>query len=107
MVGFETRLGPHEVARTLRRIEDEHGRNRGGGKFSDRSMDLDLLLYDDLVLDDPDLKLPRPEITRYAFVLRPLAELAGELRHPLTGTSFAAMWDAFDAGEQAMWPVDD
>lgn len=105
-VGFDTDLAPQQVAEVLRRIEDVQGRDRSGGKFSDRSMDLDLLLYDDLVLDESGLKLPRPEISQYAFVLRPLAEIAGELRHPLTGFSFAAMWDDFDPTAQPMWPVE-
>lgn len=105
VVGFDTSLSPQQVAEALRRIEDQQGRNRSGGKFSDRSMDLDLLLYDDLVLDEPGLTIPRPEIAHYAFVLRPLAEIAGELRHPITGFSVSAMWDAFDASAQPMWPV--
>ena len=106
VVGFDTELSPQQVADALRRIEDQQGRSRSGGKFSDRSMDLDLLLYDDLVLEAPGLTIPRPEIAHYAFVLRPLAEIAGDLKHPLTGSSFAAMWEAFDASAQPMWPVE-
>ena len=105
VVGFDTELGPREVAALLHRIEDQQGRQRRAAKFSARTLDLDLLLYDDLVLDQDDLKLPRPEILDYAFVLRPLAEIAGELRHPVSGFSFAALWDAFDPTAQPMWPV--
>lgn len=105
VVGFDTALAPRELARLLRDIEDRHGRQRNGGKFSARTLDLDLLLYDDLVLDEPDLKLPRAEILEYAFVLRPLAEIAGQRRHPLSGFSFADLWGAFDPTAQPMWPV--
>jgi 2-amino-4-hydroxy-6-hydroxymethyldihydropteridine diphosphokinase len=105
VVGFDSGLGPRELAGVLHRIEDQHGRRRGGDKFGARTLDLDLLLYDDLVLDEADLKLPRPEILDYAFVLRPLAEIAGQRRHPLTGSSFAALWEAFDSNAQPMWPL--
>lgn len=105
VVGFDTEQSPHEVAAMLHRIEDQHGRQRHGGKFSARTLDLDMLLYDDLVLEADDLNLPRREILEYAFVLRPLAEIAAERRHPLAGVSYAALWDDFDATAQPMWPV--
>lgn len=107
VVAFETGQSPQQVSAVLNRIEDAHGRDRRGGKFSNRSLDLDLLLYDDLVVDEPGLVLPRPEILDYAFVLRPLAEIAGDRKHPVTGVSFAAMWDQFDAASQPMWPLEE
>ncbi|MGB5536299.1 MAG: 2-amino-4-hydroxy-6-hydroxymethyldihydropteridine diphosphokinase [Thiogranum sp.] len=107
VVAFETGQSPQQVSAVLTRIEDAHGRDRRGGKFSNRSLDLDLLLYDDLVVDEPGLVLPRPEILDYAFVLRPLAEIAGDRKHPVTGVSFAAMWDQFDASSQPMWPLEE
>lgn len=106
VVAFETDLSAQELAQLLRRMEDELGRDRSGGKFSSRSIDLDLLLYDDLVVDQDGLKLPRPEILEYAFVLCPLAEIAGDMKHPVTGFRFAMIWNQFDPTSQPMWPVE-
>ena len=106
VVAFETGQSPQQVAAVLKRIEDAHGRDRQAGKFSNRSLDLDLLLYNDLIVDEPGVTLPRPEILENAFVLRPLAEIAGDRKHPVTGVSFAAMWDQFDAASQPMWPLE-
>lgn len=106
VVAFETGQSPQAVAERLRDIEDANGRQRSQAKFSSRTLDLDLLLYDALVLDEDGLHLPRKEILEYAFVLKPLAEIAGEMKHPVTGFSFAAIWDAFDPTAQPMWPVE-
>jgi 2-amino-4-hydroxy-6-hydroxymethyldihydropteridine diphosphokinase len=106
VVAFDTDETPQAVAARLRDIEDAHGRDRSGGKFSSRSLDLDLLLYDDLVLEEEGLHLPRKEILEYAFVLKPLAEIAGEMKHPVTGFSFSSTWDQFDPTAQPMWPIE-
>jgi len=105
VVAFETDQSPQQISTVLNRIEDAHGRDRQGGKFSDRSLDLDLLLYGDLIVEQPGLTLPRPEILEHAFVLQPLAEIAGASKHPVTGMSFTAMWDQFDDASQPMWPL--
>ena len=94
VVQFDTTEEVWPVISGLRELEAAHGRCRDSPKFSDRLLDLDLLLYDDLVLEEAGLRLPREEITRYAFVLRPLAELAGERRHPVLGKTFSELWRA-------------
>lgn len=94
VVGFDTHESPHAVAAGLRAIEDRHGRHRGGERFAPRTLDLDLLLYGDTVMNETGLQLPRDEITRHAFVLGPLAELAGDRRHPVSGIRLAALWEA-------------
>lgn len=92
VVVANTALSPSDVAKTLQEIEMRHGRDRGQPKFSSRTLDLDLLLYDDEIIDDGTLRLPRDEITRYGFVLAPLAAIAGEKSHPRTGERYDAMW---------------
>ena len=96
VVGFDSELGVKEVAKQLRQIELDNGRSRDSQKFSARTLDLDLLLYDDLIINDGRLQIPRDEIERYAFVLEPLAEVAPSLRHPVSGQSYAELWEKFD-----------
>jgi len=88
------------VGKKLRQIELEHGRTREAQKFSARTLDLDLILYGDLVISDGRLQIPRDEIERYAFVLEPLAEIAPNLTHPLIQKSYAQLWQEFDKSEQ-------
>jgi 2-amino-4-hydroxy-6-hydroxymethyldihydropteridine diphosphokinase len=105
VVGFDTGETPREIQDVLHRIEAASGRIRTTG-LSARTLDLDLLLYDDLVTEAEGLVLPRTDITRYAFVLAPLAEIAGALRHPVTGERYADLWSAFDAAGQILSRVD-
>ena len=105
VVGLDTDEDVHSVVQTLRQIEDRHGRVRSGPRFSARTLDLDLLLYDDLVLKENGLELPRDEITRNAFVLWPLAELAPQLVHPVARQTMSNLWQAFDKDSQKLWPI--
>lgn len=92
----ETELPPEEIAGLLERIHTLAGRQRGSADLASRTLDIDLLLYDDLVIDTPGLQLPRRDVLEYGFVLGPLAELAPDRRHPLTGRRFADHWREFD-----------
>jgi 2-amino-4-hydroxy-6-hydroxymethyldihydropteridine diphosphokinase len=105
VVGFDTRDSPREIQDILHCIEEASGRIRTTG-LSARTLDLDLLLYDDQVIDADGLVLPRTDISRYAFVLGPLAEIAGEQRHPVSGERYADMWSAFDAAGQVLSRID-
>jgi 2-amino-4-hydroxy-6-hydroxymethyldihydropteridine diphosphokinase len=105
VVGFSTQESPQVVQDQLHAIEDRCGRQRTA-TLSARTLDLDLLLYDDRVLTDGKLVLPREDINRYAFVLGPLAEIAGAVRHPVTAVSYADMWAAFDDSDQPLTRID-
>jgi len=106
VIACEVSTPVHDTNQILRDIEDANGRDRSGPKFSSRTLDLDLLLYDDLILDENGLKLPRGEILNNAFVLWPLAEIAPQLIHPEVDASYAELWAAFDKSKEALYPID-
>jgi 2-amino-4-hydroxy-6-hydroxymethyldihydropteridine diphosphokinase len=99
VVGFVSGLDVKNVALKLREIEFAHGRSIDSKKFSARTLDLDLILYGDLILNEENLQLPRTDIERYAFVLEPLAEIAPSLIHPVLHVSYAELWQKMPKGE--------
>ena len=94
------------VSKIIHDIEAEHGRTREGPRFSSRTLDIDLLTYDNLVTRDNGLELPRDEITKNAFVLWPLAEIAADDQHPILKQTYGELWQAFDKEKQSLWPVE-
>ena len=96
---------PADVHAQIEAIHKLAGREREAVRFASRALDIDLLLYDDLVIADPPVRVPRPDILEYAFVLRPLAELAPDLIHPETGQSLQVHWQSFEAGRHLLTPV--
>lgn len=101
-VGLNSDLGPEALNDWLHALEDRHGRVRGSDRYASRTLDVDIVLYDDLVLSGKGhLQLPRGEL-RHAFVLKPMADIAPEVRHPVTGHTIAALWAAFPAGKEPL-----
>lgn len=106
VVAFNTKLDVHAVYRTLHDIEDGFGRTRDAGtKMVSRTLDLDLLLYGDEVIDEGRIQVPRDEITEYAFVLAPIAELAPDRVHPVNGKTYAELWREFAGNRDALTRV--
>jgi 2-amino-4-hydroxy-6-hydroxymethyldihydropteridine diphosphokinase len=105
VVGFDTALDPKALIQALHTIELHCGRGRDALRFSPRTLDLDLLLYGDWVLHEEKLELPRRDILEYAFVLRPLADIAGDLLHPVSGQRIEDLWQRFERNAQPLNPV--
>jgi 2-amino-4-hydroxy-6-hydroxymethyldihydropteridine diphosphokinase len=95
VVGCNSNDDVNVVVEVLKRIESSHGRKHNEPKYSSRMLDLDLLTFDDLVLQNEKISIPRVDISKYAFVLKPLAQIAPDTRHPETGVTYKVMWDRF------------
>ncbi|MBW8189688.1 2-amino-4-hydroxy-6-hydroxymethyldihydropteridine diphosphokinase [Neiella marina] len=103
VIGAHTQESPQAVAQRLKTIELANGRKKNAEKFSNRTLDLDLLLYDD-VISVKGVQIPRHEITENAFVLWPLAEVAPQHRHPVVGQTYQEMWDNYPH-QQVLTPI--
>ncbi len=99
---LHTDLSPQALNAWLHALEDAHGRDRHGPRYSDRTLDIDIVLYDELVAEgdgsrgsgpEQSLRIPRDEL-RHAFVLKPLAEIAPEAVHPVERRTIAELWRA-------------
>ena len=92
-VAFDTHLAPLELLDTTERIERELGRTlkSEGGNYHDRIIDIDILLYENLIVDTPDLQIPHPHLLDRAFVYQPLIEIAPHITHPNKKRTIASM----------------
>lgn len=106
VVGVHTELGLADLSEALKRIEDDNGRVRSGPKFSPRTLDIDILTYGNFVGRDAGIELPRAEISKNAFVLLPLAQIAAEVVHPELQKTYANLWAAYDKSSQALWAIE-
>ncbi len=104
VIGLSTNKSVQQVATILREIEFANGRSQQAKKFSSRTLDLDLLLYDQLILEQP-AQIPRDEITKNAFVLWPLAEIAPQLMHPILKKNYQQLWQEYDKSCQQLRKV--
>jgi 2-amino-4-hydroxy-6-hydroxymethyldihydropteridine diphosphokinase len=106
VVVVETRQTLAQLSGWLKQLEDQHGRIRSAARFSARTLDVDILFYGSLTGIHEGIMLPRPEITENAYVLRPLADVAGDLLHPGLNISYARLWEEYNQQRQTLWPID-
>jgi len=109
VVGFDTDLSALEVVRIFKSIESSSGRipasQNTSSKTISHTLDIDLLLFGDLIQHDDQIDVPRNDIKQYSFVICPLAEIAGDFKHPETELSLAEMWQSFDKDSHQLKPV--
>jgi len=104
VVAFPADLPPEELIERLKAVERECGREPGAPKWGPRTLDLDLLLYGDVVGRIAGRTLPHPDLLTRAWVLGPLVELAPGLVHPVLGETFAEIWRRFDQRAHPLIP---
>ncbi|MES1955581.1 2-amino-4-hydroxy-6-hydroxymethyldihydropteridine diphosphokinase [Salinisphaera hydrothermalis] len=104
VVAFDSDEPIEAVQNGLREIEAAGGRNRAARDGS-RTLDLDMLLFGDAVFDNGDIRVPRADILDYAFVLRPLADMWPDARHPTDGRTYRELWHAFDRPGQPLTEI--
>jgi 2-amino-4-hydroxy-6-hydroxymethyldihydropteridine diphosphokinase len=106
VVGFTTDLALHAVIEQLHAVEALCGRPRNAPRWAPRAMDLDVLLYDNVVCAEPGMTLPRPDLLKRPYMLGPLAEIAPEVVHPTASLTIGELWKRFDRGSHAMTRID-
>ena len=101
VIEIETSLAPRELLTGLKGIERQFGRNLSGARWAPRPIDLDVLLYDDCVVEEPDLKIPHERMHVRRFVLEPLAQLAPDAIHPVLKQSIVDLLARLPHGTRA------
>ncbi len=104
VVRFDTEMPVGYLQAAFDQMEMQLGREPNAKRFAPRPLDIDILLYGDQVSADP--KLPRPDILNYAFVLKPLTDLAPAHLHPMTKKTFAQHWQEFEGDKKSIHRIE-
>jgi 2-amino-4-hydroxy-6-hydroxymethyldihydropteridine diphosphokinase len=102
----KTALSPQQIIYNINRIEERTGRSRSGVKYKDRIIDIDLLLYDDLIISEDGLNIPHPQMHLRRFVLQPMSDIAGEIMHPVLNKNINSLLaECSDRSKVELYPV--
>ena len=100
VIKIETSLDPPELLKSLKSIEQDAGRQDGGVRFGPRVLDMDIILYDDIILSTPGLAVPHPRMHQRRFVLEPLCDIDPKMIHPILKKDMRYLADQLDENEQ-------
>lgn len=106
VVGIDAAMGMPELVAFLKEVERKHGRLPDQPRLGTTPLDIDILTFGQFSGTREGMVLPRPEITENAFVLWPLAQVAGRDRHPVLGRSYRELWQEYGRDRQVLRPVD-
>ena len=106
VVSCSTKLSVYEVNDFIEQVHNLSGRERQSNKYLSRTLDIDLLMFGDNIIEDDKIHIPRDDILKYTFVLRPLVDIAPESIHPITQSSFLDHWERMDKSENPLIPVE-
>ena len=100
VVKIETALNPHALLQTIKSIERDAGRTKDAVRFGPRVLDLDIIMYDAIVMDDPDLVIPHPRMHKRRFVLKPICDIDPDIIHPVFHRTMRSILEFLDTGGQ-------
>lgn len=106
VVGIQSEKSVGDISASLKKIENDNGRDRTAPRFGPRSLDIDILTVDDICGQRDGVQLPRDEILKNAFVLLPMADLAPQSLHPKTGKPYVEHWQQYDKSKQNLWSIE-
>ena len=100
VIAITTHFELYKFKQWIMQLEDMHGRDRSQHRYSNRTLDIDILLYNDVQVETQELILPRPELLRQDYILKPMVDIAASLLHPLTRKSFLFHWQQMQNNQE-------
>ena len=106
VISCSTKMSVYDIGDFIEQVHNLSGRKKKSNKYLSRTLDIDLLMFGDHIIQDSKIHIPRDDILKYSFVLKPLVDIAPESIHPITKSSFSEHWDEMDKTENPLIPVE-